>query len=72
MSTTQMDIPTEEIARRAYALWESRGCPPGDGTVDWEAALAELAVQRRHRNGAVHGLRSWIERVRQKVAGRDM
>lgn len=39
-------ISDEQIAQRAYELWEARGCPSGDGTEDWEAARAELMAQR--------------------------
>jgi hypothetical protein len=71
MKTSQCDVPTEEIARRAYELWEARGRPAGDGTQDWEAAVAEL-TGRRHRNGAARSLRNWLDRVRGKITGRDM
>ena len=42
MSKTECEVPTEEIARRAYELWEARGRPAGDGSEDWDAAVAEL------------------------------
>jgi hypothetical protein len=44
--TEHPPITDEQIARRAYELWEARGCPPGDGTDDWEAARAELMARR--------------------------
>lgn len=31
MSNIATDLPTEEIARRAYEIWEARGRPAGDG-----------------------------------------
>ena len=35
--------PTEEqIAVRAYELWEARGCPDGSSEEDWFAAEAQL------------------------------
>jgi DUF2934 family protein len=65
MSKTSCEVPQEEIARRAYELWEARGRPACDGTEDWEAAVAELS----RRNG--RGLRSWWERVRRSISGRN-
>lgn len=42
MTVRSTSIDKEEVARRAYEIWESRGCPPGDGIDDWNSALAEL------------------------------
>jgi hypothetical protein len=70
MPTTQCDIPQDEIARRAYQIWQDRGCPPGDGSQDWEKAKAELIAARIGRNGSTQSrLRSLLGRVRQKIAG---
>jgi hypothetical protein len=52
MSTAQMDLSSDAISRRAYELWEARGCPPGDGSEDWEAALAELTADHQSQNGS--------------------
>jgi hypothetical protein len=71
MSTTQTDISTEEIARRAYELWQRRGCPGGDGSEDWEAALAQLTAERRGRHENSGGLLTWFTRVRRSVQRRD-
>ena len=69
MNTTQCEVPTEEIARRAYELWEARGRPAGDGTQDWDAAVAELTSQG---NGSTTGgVLNWWLRLRQKITGRD-
>jgi hypothetical protein len=68
MRTSHAEVPNEEIARRAYELWEARGRPPGDGTEDWETAVAELTAKRRQNGG---GLRAWINRVRQSISGRN-
>jgi hypothetical protein len=66
----QYDVPQEEIARRAYEIWQARGCPPGDGSQDWESAKAELIAARISRNGSTQSrLRSLLGRVRQKIAG---
>lgn len=32
----------EEIAVRAYELWEARGCPEGSSEEDWFTAEAQL------------------------------
>ena len=69
MGKASCDVPQEEIARRAYELWESRGRPAGDGTEDWDAAVAELTAQRR-RNGD-GGLLSWLLGRRRTITGGD-
>jgi hypothetical protein len=68
MGRTYAEVPTEDIARRAYELWESRGRPQGNGTEDWNAAAAELASRR---NGSAGGLRHWWERMRRSIIGGD-
>ena len=35
-------LDENEIALRAYQLWEQRGCPPGSPEADWYQAEAEL------------------------------
>jgi hypothetical protein len=63
------EVSEEEIARRAYEIWESRGCPPGDGSSDWQAAKAELLAGRVGRNGSTQDrLQQWWRRVREKIA----
>jgi hypothetical protein len=72
MTTSQHGIEQEEIARRAYEIWQARGCPPGDGGEDWRAAEAELWAARVRRNGSTQErLQSWWSRVRQKIAGHN-
>ena len=66
-STAELPLPTEEIARRAYEIWQSRGCPAGDGSEDWNAAIAELSASRNPTGG----LRHWWERMRRSITGRD-
>lgn len=67
--TDHCDVPHEEIAHRAYEIWQTRGCPDGDGSEDWQAAKAELVAKHNRRNGLAHRtLRSIWNRVRQKVA----
>jgi Protein of unknown function (DUF2934) len=72
MSIAQHVVPQEEIARRAYELWQARGCPPGDGTEDWERAVAELTTGRRRNSSPVEGLLDWLARIRKTITGRDM
>jgi hypothetical protein len=70
MTTAQREIPQEEIARRAYEIWQSRGCPDSDGSEDWETARSQLIQERIARNGSTRErLQSWWSRVRQKAAG---
>jgi hypothetical protein len=70
MNTSQPVISDDEIAQRAYAIWQSRGCPPSDGTDDWQVAKNELMAARVSRNGSTQQrLQTWWQRVREKVAG---
>jgi len=66
MGRQTQEVSTEEIARRAYEIWEARGRPSGDGSEDWDAALAEL-TSRRGTGGFWH----WWERMRRSIVGRD-
>ena len=69
MEETQAVVSDEEIARRAYEIWQSRGCPASDGQEDWEAAKAELAEARIERNGSTQQrIQKWWSRMRQKIA----
>jgi hypothetical protein len=44
----------ELIAKRAYAIWQARGCPSGTAVNDWFQAEAELRkeIQRAKRSRA--------------------
>lgn len=69
MSSGLYVISKDEIARRAYDIWQSRGCPPGDGAADWHAAEAELTAARIHRGDSTQQrMQSWWQRVRAKIA----
>jgi Protein of unknown function (DUF2934) len=60
-------VSQEEIARRAYEIWESRGCPSSDGTDEWQAAEAELTAARISRNGSTQErVQTWWSRVLKK------
>jgi Protein of unknown function (DUF2934) len=40
-------LTEEQIAARAYEIWQRRGCPLGqDGQCDWYAARAELEQEQ--------------------------
>lgn len=65
---SEVTVPEAEIARRAYEIWQSRGCPPGDGSEDWQAAKAELIAARVSRNGPEgRGLLRWLRRIRKRT-----
>jgi Protein of unknown function (DUF2934) len=60
-------VSREEIARRAYEIWQSRGCPSSDGTDEWQAAEAELTAARISRNGSTQErVQTWWSRVLKK------
>ena len=46
------DLPREEIARRAYALYHERGCCDGCDVDDWLQAEAEVLAARAKPAGA--------------------
>jgi hypothetical protein len=72
MPTLNTQVTQEEIARRAYEIWQSRGCPQGDGSDDWQAAEAELIGTRISRNSAGgRGAWNWWCRVRDKITGQE-
>jgi hypothetical protein len=41
----QQNVEPEVIERRAYALWQERGCPIGSDQDDWYRAERELNGQ---------------------------
>ena len=49
----------EDIERRAYQLWQDRGCPMGSPEVDWEQAEQELSGSRPS-NGEAGGMASGV------------
>jgi hypothetical protein len=72
MSIAHQEVAQEAIARRAYELWQDRGCPHGDGTEDWERAVAEITSSRGRNGSPVEGLLDWLARIRKTITGRDM
>jgi hypothetical protein len=62
---TSYHITDKMIADRAYHIWQSRGCPQGDGSADWELARQQLECENR---GAWGSLRRIIARLRTRAA----
>jgi hypothetical protein len=50
---TQMKIPHEKIAMRAYEKWCQHGCPPGTDVRDWMEAEAELRAETMRSGSTV-------------------
>ena len=68
MNASEPQVSEDEIARRAYEIWQARGCPATDGSEDWQAALKQLSAERVKRNGSTQDrVQSWLSRVRQKI-----
>jgi hypothetical protein len=66
--SSEPQLSRDEIARRAYEIWQARGCPPTDGSEDWQAAEQQLTAERVSRNGSTQDrMQSWLSRVRQKI-----
>jgi hypothetical protein len=42
----------EEVALRAFELWNERGCPVGSPELDWKEAEADLLARRRGSKAA--------------------
>jgi hypothetical protein len=62
-------VSDDQIARRAYEIWQARGCPQGDGSADWLAAKEELLATRVSRNGTTQQrVQTWWHRVRERIA----
>lgn len=51
-------VPSRErIARRAYQIWQSHGCPCGTDAQDWAEAEAELRAAQYFRAGKLEARR---------------
>jgi hypothetical protein len=57
-------VSHEEIARRAYQLWERRGCPSGSPEVDWFRAVYEYRAYQLFGEGET------LRAVRERIARR--
>ncbi len=42
MAATSPQVPTEEIASRAYKIWQQQGCPHGCEEEHWRQAEREI------------------------------
>lgn len=58
-------VTEEAIAKRAYEIWQERGCPDGDGDQDWQTAKAELLAEAGSNRGPLLRL---FDRLRNKAA----
>jgi hypothetical protein len=58
-------ISDDAIAKRAYELWEARGCPQGDGNDDWQLAKKQLQAEARRRQPPILRL---LSRLRSRAA----
>ena len=59
----------EDIERRAYQLWQDRGCPSGSPEVDWEQAEQELSGSEGPE-GDAGGMAREVLRVPDRPKGR--
>lgn len=72
-ATPLPEISDEAIAKRAYEIWESRGCPEGEGDADWITAKAALEAEAQQAREAQQGrgrgvLLRLYDRWRQRAA----
>jgi hypothetical protein len=44
-SSSQVQVPHDRIAMRAYEKWMKRGCPQGTAFQDWVEAETELVAE---------------------------
>lgn len=58
-------VSDEAIAQRAYELWQSRGCPEGDGQEDWQDAKAQLLEEENRQRKSLFRL---FSRLRNRAA----
>jgi len=59
----------EEIALRAYRLWEARGCPIGSPEEDWGRAEEELRGEQAVRDEAVRARNKRVRSHRNTSGG---
>ena len=62
-----MEVSDDEIAQRAYEIWESRGRPEGTGDEDWQTAKDQL-IAERNRLSLRRPLVRLFNRLRGKAA----
>jgi hypothetical protein len=61
----ELTISDDAIAKRAYELWEARGCPQGNGDDDWQLAKKQLQAEVRRRQPPILRL---LSRLRSRAA----
>jgi hypothetical protein len=61
----------EEIAQRAYAIFEQQGRPPGRELEHWLQAEAQLTGRRSQENGASANPRTMTRTVTHQYQGRS-
>jgi hypothetical protein len=61
----ELGISDNTIAKRAYGLWEARGCPQGDGSEDWQLAKRQLLAEAHRRQRPLLRL---LSRLRSRAA----
>ncbi len=60
-----LGVTDDLIAKRAYELWQARGCPQGDGSDDWQLAKRQLLAETRRRQRPILRL---LSRLRSRAA----
>ncbi len=61
----ELGVIDDAIAKRAYELWQARGCPQGDGGEDWQLARRQLLAEAHHRQRPIVRI---LSRLRRRVA----
>lgn len=62
---TEPTLSDDAIAKRAYELWQARGCPQGDGADDWQLAKKQLQAEARRQQPPLVRL---LHRLRSRAA----
>ena len=60
-----LGISEDTIAKRAYEIWQERGCPDGDGSDNWQLAQSQLLAEARRRQPPILRL---LNRLRNRAA----
>jgi len=61
----EFSVTDDSIAKRAYQLWEDRGCPQSDGNDDWQLAKRQLLAEARRRQRPILRI---LSRLRNRAA----
>ena len=60
-----LGISDEAIAKRAYEIWQERGCQEDDGAENWQLAQTQLLAEARRRQPPILRL---LNRLRNRAA----